>query len=395
MILRRVLVVAIFSSLVFVMGCGGSSSHTNTIVTTGSNVAQLTVNAGPANGYVNGAFTSVQVCTPGTSTCQTIDGILVDTGSEGLRVLSSAFTVSLTQQTGSDGNPIIECLPFLLTYAWGPVQTADITVASKTASAVPIQVIGGTSAQVPSGCSDFEGTPLQPVNTLEELGANGILGVGNFPQDCGQACAQTSGNPGLYYDCGTSCTVANESVAAQVQNPVSLFPTDNNGVIIELPSVSGAAATVTGSLVFGIGTETNNSLGSATIYTLNEDADITTQYNGQSYPESFLDSGSNGYYFLDSTVTGYPNCDKGFYCPTSTQNLSATNVGANGSSGTINFSVADANTLLNTGDAALGQLGGPNAGSFDWGLPFFYGRNVFTAIETKTTPGGTGPFWAY
>jgi hypothetical protein len=33
--------------------------------------------------------------------------------------------------------------------------------------------------------------------------------------------------------------------------------------------------------------------------------------------------------------------------------------------------------------------------SFDWGLPFFFGRTVFTAIEGMSTPGGTGPYFAF
>jgi hypothetical protein len=41
------------------------------------------------------------------------------------------------------------------------------------------------------------------------------------------------------------------------------------------------------------------------------------------------------------------------------------------------------------------MLAGPNSGTFDWGLPFFFGRNVFTAIESQNTPGGVGPYWAY
>jgi hypothetical protein len=40
-------------------------------------------------------------------------------------------------------------------------------------------------------------------------------------------------------------------------------------------------------------------------------------------------------------------------------------------------------------------LGGPNPSIFDWGLPFFYGRKVYTAIESRNTPGGVGPYWAY
>ena len=36
-----------------------------------------------------------------------------------------------------------------------------------------------------------------------------------------------------------------------------------------------------------------------------------------------------------------------------------------------------------------------SAGSFDYGLPFFYGRNVFTAIEDASTPAGNGPYFGF
>jgi hypothetical protein len=402
MSVRKVLMTLLWGTLAFAAGCGGSSGSHNTITTSGANVAPLDVNPGPGYpnySYTNGGFTSVQVCIPGSSTCQTVSGVLVDTGSVGLRILSSALNESLPQQNATDGNPIFECLQFVSTYSWGPVQTADIQIASETASSVPIQVIG-TNVAAPNGCTDSGSTP---VDTLQELGANGILGVGVTLQDCGQLCVQTgSSNPGLYYECPTSgCVETAESLTAQVQNPVSLFATDNNGVIIELPSLNGNATTLSGSLVFGIGTESNNALGSATVYTVNDFAEFTTQYNGQSYSGSFIDSGSNGIYFLDSNLTGIPVCGDAtyFYCPSSVQNLSAENVGENGSSGSVSFSIANADTLYNedSADAAYSQLGGPFSTplSFDWGLPFFYGHNVFTAIETKSTPGGTGPYWAY
>ena len=47
----------------------------------------------------------------------------------------------------------------------------------------------------------------------------------------------------------------------------------------------------------------------------------------------------------------------------------------------LKFSVADSNTLLSTDDSAFDQLAGPFPGAFDWGLAFFYGRNVFTSID--------------
>jgi hypothetical protein len=402
---NRILAAGACGILLFAVGCGGNSGSSTTTTTTpsGSNVQAITVNAGPAGNYANGAFTSVTVCVPGTSTCQTIEGVLVDTGSSGLRLLSSALTVALPQQDASDGNPVVECLPFISGYTWGPVQTADVELADEKASSTPIQVISASDFPVPTACSDF-GTSEE---TLSDLGANGILGVGNFPQDCGGACTTTgASNPGLYYECPASgCVIVAESLAQQVQNPVVLFSTDNNGVIIELPAASEPEATLSGSLVFGIGTQSNNGLNGATIYSVDDYGNFITTYKGTAYNQSFLDSGSNGLYFLDTAATGLPDCTDAdyFYCPSATQSLSAITEGSTGTpSTTITFSVANADDLFNDNPTAtvLGQLAGPNIlpnnlTGFDWGLPFFYGRNVYTAIYGQSTPGGTGPYWAY
>jgi Protein of unknown function (DUF3443) len=381
--------------LLFVVGCGGGSSHLNVISHSGSNVQPITVSGGPTGQYVDGAFTSVTVCTPGTSTCQTIDGVLVDTGSSGLRILSSVLTIPLTQQHATDGNPVVECLPFLNSYTWGPVQTADVQIAGEKANSLPIQVLSDSDYPVPTSCSDNGPS----ADTISSLGANGLLGVGSFAQDCGGACVSTgASNPERYYECpAAGCSVVGESLAQQVQNPVVLFATDNNGVVLELPAASSPAVSISGSLIFGIGTQSNNALNGATIYILDPFGNFATTYNGQSYSGSFLDSGSNGVYFLTSAITGLPGCG-GFYCPATTQNLSATNKGANGVSGTVNFSVGNADDLFNNNpmDAVLGDLAGPGfVTGFDWGLPFFFGRNVFTSIAGQTSPGGNQAYWAY
>jgi hypothetical protein len=58
--------------------------------------------------------------------------------------------------------------------------------------------------------------------------------------------------------------------------------------------------------------------------------------------------------------------------------------------------VSNANTLTsNVNNAAVNGLAGPSPGQFDLGLPFFFGRNVFTAIEGKSTPAGAGPYSAF
>jgi hypothetical protein len=412
---KILLVSAACAASCFSIACGGGSKSTTdqtTITTTGSNVLSIEVNTGPAASvgiaYANGAFASATVCVPGTSTCQTIGGLLVDTGSYGLRILSSALTtVSLPQQKNSSGDPVYECVQFVDSYTWGPVETADLQLSGETASSLPIQVLSDSAPTAPSSSACSPSSGLPSADTLQSLGANGILGVGLFPQDCGEFCA-TGGSatpPDAYYSCPSSgCTATFQSLTAQVQNPVTLFPKDNNGVIVELPAVSSVAETVNGSLVFGIGTETNNALGSATVYTADPNTgNFTTTFQSTTYSdEAFIDSGSNGYFFPDPANPSIPVCSAtsgagGFYCPPSTSNLSAAVKGITAGSGTVNFSVGNAETLFNDNpnDAAFADLGGTASGNFDWGLPFFYGRNVYTSIAGTTAPGGTTPYWAY
>jgi Protein of unknown function (DUF3443) len=424
--LRALALTGVLASLALASACGGgsgSSNNNNTnnqvIAGPGPNVATLTADEGPASlanlsppaAYLNGSFVSVTVCVPGTSTCQTIDHMLVDTGSFGLRMLDNssggAFLrsqVPLVQETDSSNNPIGECVQFVDgSFFWGPVATADVKISSEVASAVPVHIVGDTTFNtahpVPSDCST--GGTGTDADTLGILLANGIIGVGNLQQDC-PGCAPGANStppPRSYYICPTTtCTNSFANLNLQVQNPVALFNTDNNGVIVELPAPSSSGATtLTGALVFGIGTQSNNALGSASVLTLDDVLDISTTYKGTAYPGSFIDSGSNAYFFLDSNTTGITGCSDviSFYCPSSTQNLTATNQGQNGTSTTVNFSVANADNLFNSSNVLFNNVGGPNTGSFDWGLPFFMGRNVFVSIAGKTAPGGTPPYVAY
>jgi Protein of unknown function (DUF3443) len=196
---------------------------------------------------------------------------------------------------------------------------------------------------------------------------------------------------------GVTCTAASVSVAEQIPNPVTLFAIDNNGVIIELPSVSDMGSVdPTGSVVFGIGTQSDNSLGSA-IQLLADPmtAEITATLNGTAYP-SYLDSGSNANFFTSSLAT-CPTPNDGFYCPSSTTAESATLQGTNSTTLAANFNVANANTLFSSAPSAtaFNDLGGPPIGgaAVDLGLPFFFGSNVFTGFEDPSS--GAVPYFAY
>ena len=365
--------------------------------TTTANSVPLVVNGGPVNNAFNEAFVSVTVCVPGTSNCQTIDGIVVDTGSVGLRILSSVLRQALPQQTGAGGAPVVECLPFVDGFTWGPVQTADVQIAGERASSIPIQVIGvDRFPTIPGGCSS-QGPSEE---TQDDLGANGILGVGSFIQDCGPGCTFAgSGNPGLYYACPTlsNCQVTTQALANQVVNPVARFSSDNNGIVIQLPEVAPTGQPGTaGTLIFGIGTQSNNALKSAQVLTLDASGNVTTVFNGTAYRNSFIDSGSNGIFFLDSGTTGLPECKQstGFYCPATRQAFSATIVGANNVSVPVSFGASNVDTVNDT-FSAFPDATGSNPGGFDWGLPLMFGRTFFSAIEGRSTPGGIGPFWAF
>jgi len=263
-------------------------------------------------------------------------------------------------------------------------------MAGLVAAATSIQVISDPAIPaVPTDCSN-SGLPML---TATALRSNGILGVGPFRADCGSGCAVTA-LPRWYYGCASgACEAATLPVGQQVTNPISRFATDNNGVVIELPAVAAAgAASVTGTMTFGIGSQSNNLLGSAQVLPSNSMTGfVSTTFQGQTYGTSFIDSGSNGLFFPLSSV---PRC--GFwFCPTTEQSLAATVAGNNGTTSNVTFTIGNATSLFASGNYALSNLAGPASNYFDWGLPFFFGRRVFTAIEASATPAGNGPYYAF
>lgn len=419
---------------------GAAASVRVTVLPSGAgpNVAVLNVDGGPVPGqiYKNGAFLNgVTICNPGappagfaSPTCQKIDGILVDTGSYGLRILQSAITnLTLPTMENAEDEVLKNCYSYPDgSYLWGPVASADLYISGEAASTYTsftgignarpllVQVISTNAADAPDACSNG-GTPL---NTPQLLGANGILGIGPEPTDCTLAgvnyCDGTAqpAPPNIYFACPTiGCQSSSPPVIAtslqQVTNPLALFLSTMQiprGAIVGLPAVTGSETSVSGTLTFA------TSLPGATIYTLDSNDHFITIFGGQNLTNSFIDSGSNALYFPDSV----PVCqdDPQFFCPSSLTNLSAINEGATQGQSTVDFSVDNADSLFsaNSDGAAFGTLAGPSgngscsngsgACTFGWGLPFFYGRPVFTKIDSCSAAAGAcpplaGATWAY
>jgi len=395
------------------IACGGSDGTSGGGTpppppTSTVNTASVIIDGGPSasSGSVNTMFTTVTVCVPGSTTsCQTIDHIQVDTGSYGLRLLSQVLTLTLPVETLANGDSLAECTMFVDGFSWGPVVTADLQIAGETAHSLPVQAIGDSRfTNIPAACSGAGGTEEDTVSTF---GANGILGIGPFELDCGDCDTVT--NNGFYFDCTTSCTGTMVPANLQVPNPVTHFAVDNNGAIVVLPSVAAAGASnVMGSLIFGIDTQSDNASGTQTVLTVDDLAELLVTFNGQTFANSFIDSGSNGIFFADSSITtcAAPANDPtsqivNFYCPASTLTLPVTIQGMNGTmTNNLTFAVGNAiNMLENTDFDAYPQLAGTlppgNAGSFDYGLPFFYGKRVAIAVQGAMTTAGTGPYIAF
>ncbi len=387
-----------------------------------ANSIPVIVDGGPtvltqANMYDgNTLFATVTICSPGTNACTTIDHMQVDTGSTGVRILHDALSGTAVPQPVIDPTtmlPLMECYLYADGWTWGSMDVVDITIGTRTISNFVLDVIGDPAAgTAASDCSTKTGPSENSVSTF---GANGIIGIGNFAQDCGPACVANAFTQ-AYYTCLTplaanpQCTPTAVALNNQAWNPVSLLVTDNNGVAIQLPAVAPpGTASVAGTLYFGVDTQANNALGAATLYTLVPSTSATgnpgtlnTIYKGQTYSSSFIDSGSNAYFFPDNSIALCASnsiAGSGFFCPSSPPlNLSGVIQGVNLAQATVPFTIDSAVNLFSDPNliTAFPTLGGPNTsangqGGFDWGLPFFYGRTVFVLIEGKSAGGTPGP----
>ena len=425
-----------------VAGCGGGGNSTETRISgtavnaqgaspavnlpytfvQSTNNMQVQVDAGPAGAFTlapnaNILFASVTVCEPGSSThCQTIDHVQVDTGSVGLRVLASQLSQLHLQSPPLAGDPLWECYPFVVGGLWGANVVADVGLGQQTASAVPIQLIqDNPNAALQASADCANATNNQILGSATALGANGILGIGSVTLDCGSMCQSGvyTGSFIQYYQCPASatnssaCSAAAVPVNMQTYNPVAAIsdPAYNNGVVLAMPAVTSSvgALTASGELIFGVDSQANNQTASAPkVYMGTNPAssgylNISTVYQGQTYTNSYLDSGTNTLVFPDS---GLALCaGSGWYCPSAAVATSATLADGDAPAQhqvLVNFDVGNADALFATVNTAFSNLAAPAPAAtptFAWGMPFFYGRRVSMSIWDLMS--AAGPWYAW
>ncbi|NTZ89041.1 DUF3443 family protein [Burkholderia metallica] len=398
--------------------CGGSIDSTlpgtSLVAAPADNSIPIIVDGGLGATRTNQPYVSITLCRSASTDCETVDHILLDSGSTGLRLFASALgnpALYGTYQAASDPL-LVECYPFGSGSAWGALRKMDLRLGAETAHNLPVQIINDPALSVPAPASCIGQSGGGVSVTTDLLGGNGILGIKGSAV-CGQNCATNVGN-GLYFSCTeTSCVPATVAIQDQDQNPVQLFGADNNGVMITLPAPKDGTATLTGKLVFGIGTQKNNQLGSATVYPLDSDSKLLGIVNGMPMAIGF-DTGSAGTYYNASqslSVCKVPGLSDNYYCGgaslatiqfldlKSAQNKT---VAPLGKPFTMQFRDPLQYQAMYPGSAVNIWLSGPTGGTNTpdsktafLGLPFFMGRSVFLAVDGAQTPGGTGPFIAF
>ncbi len=392
------------------IGGNGTTAATNDSVPPTPNTLTVTVDSGPAaaGGAINHAYVTVRVCTAGSKTqCASIDHVLLDTGSWGLRLVGSVLAaggVTLSGETDAQGLAIEECVTFGGGQTWGPVALADVSLAGESAAKLPVQVMddAGSSAPPPATC----GAGGTLINGVSGFNANGVLGIGVFAQDCGAACVSAAAPLPIYYGCTPAavCTAENAALSAQVTNPVAMFAADNNGIIVNLPNLQNANgdAAVQGEVTFGIATQTDNSLPATglTVLGANASGDFTATYNGSATVlPAIIDSGIDSYAFDDPSIAVCASgAFVGYYCPAVAPQAAFavnTGVGVNIATNTVDFAIADPNTFVANAAAFIDLAGGGGSTTFTWGMPFFYGRKIYIGIDQRVAATYTGPYYAY
>lgn len=376
----------------------------------------------PASGQnvnaVNRPFVTIRLCVPGSTTrCVNVNHMLIDTGSTGIRVAvpSLSSRIELPAVTTRSGAPVAECMHFVSGWTWGSLNRADVYIGGMVARNMPIQMMdssnrnptlggngGGAFPDVPTACSaptgNFQTTPVnRNVAPVAAIGANGILGVGVWPNDALLDFDQ-------YFVCNTGVCVATNDLdpGDRPSHPSMHLPSFSGGVALQTPPISSSGGrNVAGQLTFGVASLPSG----INRLVLDASGTFTTIVNGQVYPYSYIDSGTTSLFF-DFNATRIPECRliAGIYCPASSLRFTATQSDNAGNNNGVAFNVINLEDLILDGfePHGLNNVAGPTYDSlnprvpqrFAWGFAFFYGRTVYS-LMLGTPLGGTYGTVAY
>ena len=183
------------------------------------------------------------MCVPGTTTCQTIDHVQVDTGSFGLRLLASQLTLSLPviprRAAPRSSNAPLSSMAIV-----GVPWRGWMSDFRRVRLSVPVHLIGDNrfpASTVPSDCSGSVRPGRRHGGSIRRQRP---LGRRSNRQDCGSACVNAHADTRPTIPVPARLYGHHVQLASQVQNPVTMFATDNNGTIIDLRrcAASGAAS---------------------------------------------------------------------------------------------------------------------------------------------------------
>jgi hypothetical protein len=370
-------------------GGGGGSGGAPVIPSSASEVAALTALpdnvipvsvtlglSGSGVFYPNQSFVSLQICETGKPNCASIDKVLLDSGSFGLRVFDTALSGINLQTTSYQGRSLYQCAVFASGYTQGRVALADMRLGTLKAADLPIQVIDTRPDATPKACAQ-SGVPA--ITDPSQLGANAVLGIGPL--------AYESSALRVYYyvmqgDQASVVTgVPNSQLVAQ---PISRLDKHNNGLILIYPSADGSgASSLDAQMILGLDTASNNATQGAVFFRVSNSGRLSVGFNGKTY-DGMIDSGANHNVF---PTAYWPNCEGTvFFCPETPQSISVSlaSYGAAPST-TATFNVLDYRTYGSL--AVQPGLSGYSADNkeFILGLPFMYGRKTYISIQGRST----------
>jgi len=381
-------------AMLFISGCNGGGGSSGSSSQSANNQLPVVVDRGVnESAPLNRPFVTVTLCVPGTNTCQTIDHVLLDSGSDGLRVPASVLAnrSSYPQLMSPTSQPLYTCANYAAGYDFGSVNTADVKLGGLTAKAVPFQIIDDSQPQIgiPDSCNS-SGSYFDFV----AAGQNAIVGIRNWVYDEDRSYTCNDGG----------CTEINNLPESMlIGSPIIRIPGNNNGASIQFPSVpANGAQSFIGVLTIGINTQANNSIGSDVSLLYTRDSLFKASYNNVNQASTF-DSGTPYIIFTDN---GIPLCNagaaEGFYCPVSPMLINAVFSNFDGGN-QVNASYLLQNPLIYYDNAVANNTLLPYAGApcsgcesfadsiFLWGLPYFYGKTIYSGFPGVVINGESQP----